>query len=234
MDDIFLREHNLGSSINYLLLTLLCFLVAFGIYVLMNKKGNKKVSEMYESLKKETDNNKEKANEDIDIEWITFFLNYSWKFRMKEYLSYKMSLFVIGIYIIMNVVSFASKGQIFVNVYVRVFYELYWILVLTILFETYSFLKDRRKWKFDQDKNLMVFTDSLVLEKKAKIKLVAYSNDGTMSFLSGKHTIKNAKIVSLKEIINQYPVCAAMSILPKGFIAIKKQNKWIIEKDEND
>ena len=53
MDDIFLREHNLGSSINYLLLTLLCFLVAFGIYILMNKKGNKKVKEMYESLKKE-------------------------------------------------------------------------------------------------------------------------------------------------------------------------------------
>ena len=51
MDDIFLRDHNLSSSINYLLLTLLCFLVAFGLYVLIGKKGDKKAREMYELLK---------------------------------------------------------------------------------------------------------------------------------------------------------------------------------------
>ena len=234
MDDIFLRDHNLSSSINYLLITLLCFLVAFGLYVLIGKKGDKKNREMYELLKEETGNDKEKEDEDVYIEWLTFSLNSSWKFRMKEYLSYKISLFVIGIYVIMNIVSFASKGQIFVNVYVRIFFELYWILVLKIIIDVYSFLKDRQNWKFDQNKNLMVFTDSLVLEKKAKIKIVKFDNDGYMSFLSGKHTTENAKSVSLEEIINQYPAFVAMRILPKGYITIKKRNKWIIEKDENN
>ena len=73
------------------------------------------------------------------------------------------------------------------------------------------------------------------MKNNEKIKLVVYSNeDESWQFLSGRQlNTEDARVVSLEEIIIKYPLYETMYILPKGYVASKTKNKWIITKEQN-
>jgi hypothetical protein len=109
------------------------------------------------------------------------------------------------------------------------------MILLILLINTYNFIIDKKEWKFLQTKSSITFTDKYVLENNEKIKLVVYSNeDESWQFLSGRQlNTEDARVVALEEIIIKYPLYEAMYILPKGYVASKAKNKWIITKEQN-
>ena len=223
--DFFLREHNLNSAIFYLLITSGVIAFGFCFSVWLSKKADK----MDKAEKKDEDNNQE-----VDLEWLCFVVNHIWKENLKQYRSYKILPYLIAFYVLMNAVSFISMGKIFANAFVRCFYGLYWIFLFIFILNAYSFIKDRKKWLFKQDRRALTFTDRFVLEKKSKIQMVVNSkDDGTLSFLSGKQTVEDGRTVALEEIIKLAPVYSTMHVLPEGFAAIKKGKKWTVEKENN-
>ena len=116
----------------------------------------------------------------------------------------------------MNVVSFISRGRIFSNPFIRVFYDVYWIVLVAFVLDTYYFIKGKKEWFFKQDKQSLTFTDKFVLENKSKIQMVVNSkDDASLSFLSGKQTVEDGRIVALEEIIKKAPVYSAMHVLPQ-------------------
>ena len=224
--DFFLRDHNLNSTIIYLLLSLGLILFTLCVSVLLGKVADKKDKA---TEKKNVDNKNE-----VDAEWLCFVVNHIWKGKLKQYRAYKILPYFIAFYILMNVVSFISRGRIFSNPFIRIFYDVYWIFLAAFVLDTYYFIKGKKEWLFEQDKQSLTFTDKFVLENKSKIQMVVNSkDDASLSFLSGKQTVEDGRIVALEEIIKKAPVYSAMHVLPEGFAAIKKGKKWYIEKESD-
>jgi hypothetical protein len=48
-----------------------------------------------------------------NIEIYEMLLNNLWKNKKREYFSYKVSIYLIVIYVILNIISFILKGQLF-------------------------------------------------------------------------------------------------------------------------
>lgn len=224
--DFFLRDHNLNSAIIYLLLSLGLILFILCVSVLLGKVADKKDKA---TEKKDVDNKNE-----VDAEWLCFVVNFIWKRNLRQYRAYKILPYLIALYVLMNAVSFISTGRIFSNPFIRCFYGLYWMVLAMFVLDTYYFVKEKKEWPFKQDRQALTFTDKFVLENKSKIQMVVNSkDDGSLSFLSGKQTVEDGKIVALEEIIKKAPVYSAMHVLPEGFAAIKKGKKWSIEKESD-
>lgn len=226
----FIKDHNLLSSINYLLISFVLICVGLCVTILCNKVSKKNLDARRKSNIQKTD---EFVHENIEI--YEMLLNNLWKNKKREYFSYKVSIYLIVIYVILNIISFILKGQLFSNKAICILYNLYWMILLILLINTYNFIIDKKEWKFLQTKSSITFTDKYVLENNEKIKLVVYSNeDESSQFLSGRQlNTEDARVVALEEIIIKYPLYEAMYILPKGYVASKAKNKWIITKEQN-
>ena len=211
----FIKDHNLLSSINYLLISFIGICLGLCVTMLCNKMRKKNLEARKKSDIQEAD---EFKHENIEI--YETLLNNLWKNKKREYFSYKLSIYLIIIYIILNIISFVLKGQIFNNNVICIFYNIYWMILLIVLINTYNFLIDKKEWKFLQIKKTISFTDKYVLENNEKIRLVVSSNeDESWQFLSGRQlNTEDGRVVSLGEIINKYPLYEVMYILPKGYV----------------
>ncbi len=78
-----------------------------------------------------------------NIEIYEMLLNNLWKNKQREYFSYKVSIYLIVIYVILNIISFILKGQLFSNKAICILYNLYWMILLILLINTYNFIIDK-------------------------------------------------------------------------------------------
>ena len=143
----FIKDHNLLSSINYLLISFIGICLGLCVTMLCNKMRKKNLEARKKSDIQEAD---EFKHENIEI--YETLLNNLWKNKKREYFSYKLSIYLIIIYIILNIISFVLKGQIFSNNVICIFYNIYWMILLIVLINTYNFLIDKKEWKFLQIK----------------------------------------------------------------------------------
>jgi Uncharacterized protein conserved in bacteria len=83
---------------------------------------------------------------------------------------------------------------------------------------------------FKESENVMVFTCRHILEGKADICYVTHDeDDGAWQFLCGQnHNESDARIVSLKNIVDIDPSVGALADMPLGCGAIRenKSSQW--------
>ena len=149
--DFFLRDHNLNSAIIYLLLSLGFILFTLCVSVLLGKVADKKDKA---TEKKDVDNKNE-----VDAEWLCFVVNHIWKEKLKQYRAYKILPYLIAFYVLMNAVSFISRGRIFSNPFIRCFYGLYWMVLAMFVLDTYYFVKENGNWKVDEYTSIFEFKE---------------------------------------------------------------------------
>ena len=86
------------------------------------------------------------------------------------------------------------------------------------------------KFPFQESKNTMVFTCVHILEGKADICYVTHDeDDGAWQFLCGQdHTMADARLMSLKEIVKKDPSIGVLSDMPLGCGATResKTTEW--------
>ena len=89
----FIKDHNLLSSINYLLISFVLICVGLCVTILCNKVSKKNLDARRKSNIQKTD---EFVHENIEI--YEMLLNNLWKNKKREYFSYKVSIYLIVIY----------------------------------------------------------------------------------------------------------------------------------------
>lgn len=86
------------------------------------------------------------------------------------------------------------------------------------------------KFPFNEPENLAVFTCVHVLEDGADICYVTHDeDDGSWQFLCGQsHDESDARVVSLKNIVELDPSVGALSGMPEGCGAVRggKASQW--------
>ncbi len=103
------------------------------------------------------------------------------------------------------------------------------------VFNTFSIFKKKktkRKFPFNDDPNSFAFTCVHVINKERPILKVVHELGGDWQFLCGElQTVKDAKVVTLKEIYKIDPTLAEISQIKKGSIATRdsKTGKWTIK-----
>ncbi len=88
-----------------------------------------------------------------------------------------------------------------------------------------------RGWPFEDPKNVAVITTHNIMKRLSPILYVSHDEDDEMwQFLEeGEVSEKEARILSLEEVVNLEPRLAELADLPIGWIAWRKSvsNEWI-------
>ncbi|MBA2937056.1 DUF2185 domain-containing protein [Paenibacillus sp. CGMCC 1.16610] len=89
-------------------------------------------------------------------------------------------------------------------------------------------------WPFDDPENVAVITTNKIMNRERPIQYVTHDeDDGMWQFLDdGEVKEEEARIISLKQIINIDPSLIQLSDLPLGWVAWrdKRDSLWIREK----
>jgi hypothetical protein len=86
--------------------------------------------------------------------------------------------------------------------------------------QTQPVLATKSEWSFDEAKNLGVFTTKPVIEQGHSILLVTHDDQGDWQFLCGTtNDTKDARLVCLKEIVENHPSVIELADLPTGWQA---------------
>ncbi len=90
--------------------------------------------------------------------------------------------------------------------------------------------KNKTEFKFSDTENKAVFTCNHVTDKKSPILYVEHDSEGDWQFLCGKndHTEKNAKVISLKQVVELDNTLNDLYEMPIGIGAerINIGEKW--------
>ena len=111
------------------------------------------------------------------------------------------------------------------------------ILILLIMFG-WGKSSAQSKKQFADDLSTAVFTTFYVTEEKNDITYVSHDlEDGAWQFFSSDEIAnfeKEARLVSLKNIIEIDPSVVEIADMPEGYYAVRKSKKdnWIINKQE--
>lgn len=91
-------------------------------------------------------------------------------------------------------------------------------------------------WPFEDDPDVAVFTSKAVLEERRPIELVFHDlEDGSWQIFSMEGApadISDARLVSLREILNMEPSLRLLADLPEGWKAWRKapSDLWVRKK----
>lgn len=221
---IFLKDCNLNSAFNYLLLSLLLYAVFFFVSGLFAKLASK-YSKSKSDPEKKTSTDENAASDVYEIA-----LNLLWKEKKIDYASYKSLPIVVILFIILNAASFISRGKVFEQIYLALIFETFPFLTMPVLSRAYTYCKECRVWRFDQCKDCAAITDKFVSEDTEPIRVVIhYADDSSWAFLSGKSNDTNdGRVVSMEEIIKENPLLSILYVLPEGHRAELKNKKWFV------
>lgn len=221
---IFLKDCNLNSAFNYLLLSLLLYAFFFFVSGFLAKLASK-----YSKSKSDPEK-KASTDENAASDVYEIVLNLLWKEKKIDYASYKSLPIVVILFIILNAASFISGGKVFEQIYLALIFETFPLLTMPVLFRAYTYYKDCRVWRFDQCKDCAAITDKFISENKEPIRVVIhYADDSSWAFLSGKSNDTNdGRVVSMEKIIKENPLLSILYVLPEGHRAELKNKKWFV------
>jgi hypothetical protein len=101
--------------------------------------------------------------------------------------------------------------------------------------QTQPVLATKREWPFDEAKNLGVFTTKQVIEEGYPILLVTHDDEGDWQFLCGTtNDTEDARLVCLKEIVENHPSVVELADLPMGWQAQRDAADQPWERSEMD
>lgn len=82
--------------------------------------------------------------------------------------------------------------------------------------------------------NAVVITTKSILEGNANVAEIYHEDDGTWQAIPAEDFKENdAKVISMKNLIDIDESIKEILALPKGYMAIKKDNDWIITQQDD-
>ncbi|MGO4108712.1 hypothetical protein [Paenibacillus sp. YAF4_2] len=89
----------------------------------------------------------------------------------------------------------------------------------------------KRKWPFEDPKNVAILTIDKIMKREGPVLYVTHDEeDGMWQFLDGEDVIEEeARILSLKQMVDIDPSLIQLSDLPLGWIAWRdtQDSEWV-------
>ncbi|WP_336775923.1 hypothetical protein [Paenibacillus sp. MMO-58] len=89
----------------------------------------------------------------------------------------------------------------------------------------------KRKWAFEDPKNVAVITLDKIMKLESPVLYVTHDEeDGMWQFLDGDDVIEEeARLISLKQMVDIDPSLTSLANLPLGWVAWRetKDSEWI-------